>query len=149
MKIKGCIYIYIYRLVLASGTAPAVTHTRGGVGWVGWGGMLTFMWTCVMKLMLRHAWSCELASWSWCYVTHGVGGGVGWGGMLTFMWTCVMKLMLRHAWGGGWGGVGWGGWGGMIIYYDDDDDDGGDDDDYYILWWWWWWWWWKWPKWNL
>ena len=23
----------IYRLVLASGTAPAVTHTRGGVGW--------------------------------------------------------------------------------------------------------------------
>ena len=36
--------ICIYRLVLVSGTAAAVTHTRGG-GWggVGWGGMLTFM----------------------------------------------------------------------------------------------------------
>ena len=61
-----------------------------GLGGVGWG-MLTFACTCVMKLMLRHA-------WGW--------GGVGWG-MLTFACTCVMKLMLRHAWGWGW--VGWGG----------------------------------------
>ena len=35
-KLEQC----MYRLVPASGTAPAVTHTRGGVGW---GGMLTFM----------------------------------------------------------------------------------------------------------
>ena len=46
-------------------------RTRG-VGWGGWGGMLTFMWTCRS---------------SWCYAHAGWGGG-GWGGMLTFMWTC-------------------------------------------------------------
>ena len=62
-----------------------------GLGGVGWG-MSTFACTCVMKLMLRHAlgwgwvgWggacqrSLALASWSWCYVTDGV--GVGWGGV--------------------------------------------------------------------
>ena len=56
--------------------------------WVGCGVggvMLTFMCTCIMKLMLRHI---------------RVGGGV----MLTFMCTCIMKLMLRHVRGGG--GVG-------------------------------------------
>ena len=61
------IYIHIctYRLVPGPGT------TYDGVG--GWGGMLTFMWTCRS---------------SWCYAHAGWGGGVGWGGMLTFMWTC-------------------------------------------------------------
>ena len=111
------LYIYIYCIYI--GSCPLLElrqqlRTRG----VGWGGMLTFMWTCVMKLMLRHAWG---GGW----------GGVGWGGMLTFMWTCVMKLMLR-----------------MDTFYqpnsggDDDDDDADDDDDDYILLWWWWWWWW-------
>ena len=61
-----------------------------GLGGVGWG-MSTFVCTCIMKLMLRHAWGL---------------GWVGWG-MSTFVCTCVMKLMLRHAWGWGW--VGWGG----------------------------------------
>ena len=98
------LYICIYRLVLASGTAAAVTHTRGGgwggVGWDvnvhvnlrqqlmlrtrgvgGWGGMLTFMWTCGS---------------SWCYAHAGWGGG--WGGMLTFMWTC--GRMLTFMWTG-------------------------------------------------
>ena len=89
-----------------------------GVGWggVGWG-MSTFVCTCVMKLMLRHAWgwgwvwggACQrlfaLASWSWCYVTHGV--GVGWGG------ACQRALALAswswcyvtHGVGVGWGGA--------------------------------------------
>ena len=59
--------------------------------WVGgWGGMLTFMWTCRS---------------SWCYAHAGWGGG-GWGGMLTFMWTCRSSWCYAHAgWGGG--GMGW------------------------------------------
>ena len=44
--------------------------------------MLTFMCTCIMKLML--------------------GGGVG-GVMLTFMCTCIIKLMLGHVRVGGVG----------------------------------------------
>ena len=47
------IYIYVYRLVPGPGT------TYDGVG--GWGGMLTFMWTCRS---------------SWCYA-HAGWGGVG------------------------------------------------------------------------
>ena len=63
--------------------------SRQGWGEVG-GVMLTFMCTCIMKLMLRHV---------------RVGGGVG-GVMLTFMCTCMMKLMLRHVRvGGGVGAV--------------------------------------------
>ena len=71
----------------------------GGVGW----GMSTFVCTCVMKLMLRHAWgwgwvvwggACQrsfaLASWSWCYVTHGA--GVGWCGV----GHVNVRLHLRH-----------------------------------------------------
>ena len=83
-----CIYIYIciYRLVPGPGT------TYDGVG--GWGGMLTFMWTCRS---------------SWCYAHAGWGGG-GWGGMLTFMWTCRSSWLYAHA---GWGG---GGWGGMLTF---------------------------------
>ena len=82
------IHIYIYRLVQASGT------TYDGVG--GWGGMLTFMWTCGS---------------SWCYA-HAGWGGVG--GILTFMWTCGRILRscelaaavdATHTRGeGGWGG---------------------------------------------
>ena len=52
---------------------------------VGWGGMLTFMWTCGS---------------SWCYAHAGWGG---WGGMLTFMWTCGSSWCYAHA---GWGGGG-------------------------------------------
>ena len=51
-------------------------RVRGGVGGV----MLTFMCTCIMKLMLPHL---------------RIGDGVG-GVMLTFTCTCVMKLMVRH-----------------------------------------------------
>ena len=53
-----CIYIYIciYRLVPGPGT------TYDGVG--GWGGMLTFMWTC------RSSWCYAHAGWG--------GGGMGW-----------------------------------------------------------------------
>ena len=126
-------YTYIYIYTLGGGGSP----NRGR------GGMVTFMWTCVMKLMLRHAWG--RVGWGgvgWdgnvhVNLRHEVDatsrmgwGGVGWGGMVTFMWTCVMNLMLRHAWGGvgwdgivhvnlrhevdatsrmGWGGLGWGG----------------------------------------
>ena len=101
----------IYRLVPGPGT------TYDGVG--GWGGMLTFMWTCRS---------------SWCYAHAGWGGGdgVGWGGMLTFMWTCRSSWCYAHAgWGGG--GMGWdvnvqvwtcrsswcyahAGWGGMLTF---------------------------------
>ena len=68
------LYIYIHRLVQASGT------TYDGVG--GWGGMLTFMWTC--GRMLTFMWTC--------------------GRMLTFMWTCGSSWCYAHT---GWGGVGW------------------------------------------
>ena len=86
-------------------------RTRG-VG--GWGGMLTFMWTCRS---------------SWCYAHEGWGG---WGGMLTFMWTCRSSWCYAHAGWGGWGEMltfmwtcrsrwcyahaGWGGWGGMLTF---------------------------------
>ena len=74
--------ICIYRLVPGPGT------TYDGVG--GWGGMLTFMWTCRS---------------SGCYAHAEWGGGGRWGGMLTFMWTCRSSWLYAHA---GWdGGVGW------------------------------------------
>ena len=132
--------ISIYRLVQASGTASTWIRLGGGVGWdvnvhvnlrqqlmlrtrgvggVGWGGMLTFMWTCGS---------------SWCYAHAGWGG---WGEMLTFMWTCGSSWCYAHA---GWGGVGWDvnvhvnlRQQLMLRWY----------------WWCWWWWWWTWPKWNL
>ena len=48
--------------------------SRMGLGGVGWG-MLTFACTCVMMLMLRHAW-----------------GWVGWGGV----GQVNVRLHLRH-----------------------------------------------------
>ena len=49
--------------------------------------MLTFLSTCIVKLILRNV---------------RVGGGVR-GVMLTFLCTCIVKLMLRHVRvGGGW-----------------------------------------------
>ena len=97
----------IYRLV------PPLGTTYDGVG--GWGGMLTFMWTCRSSWCYAHAgwggggwggmltfmWTCRS---SWCYAHAGWGGG-GWGGMLTFMWTCRSSWCYTHA---GWGGGGWG-----------------------------------------
>ena len=53
-------------------------HVRVGCGV--FGVMLTFLCTCIMKLMLR-------------------GCGV-FGVILTFLCTCIMKLMLRHVWVG-------------------------------------------------
>ena len=78
----------IYRLVQASGT------TYDGVG--GWGGMLTFMWTCGS---------------SWCYAHAGWGGWGGWGGMSTFMWTCGRMLTFMWTCGSSWcyAHAGWGG----------------------------------------
>ena len=77
---------------------------------MGWGGMLTFMWSCTH---------------TWCYVRDGVGwdvnvhvklhtyvmlrqgwDGVGWGGMLTFMWS---YLSCTHTWCYVRDGVGWDG----------------------------------------
>ena len=52
----------IYRLVLASGTAAAVTHTRGG----GWGGV---GWDVNVHVNLRQ---------QLMLCTRGVGWGVGW-----------------------------------------------------------------------
>ena len=78
------IYIYIYRLVPSHGT------TYDGVG--GWGGMLTFMWSCRS---------------SWCYAHVGGVGWVGWDVnvhvklqkhlmlmlMMMMMMTTLMKLV--------------------------------------------------------
>ena len=145
MNIHGCIVlVYI-------GLSRLLELRQPEYDWgVGWGGMLTFMWTCGS---------------SWCYAhavnlrqqlmlrTRGV-GGVGWGGMLTFMWTCGSSWCYAHA---GWGGVGWDvnvhvnlrqqlmlrtrgvGWGGMLTFmwtcgsswcYDDTDDVDDDDDEH-------------------
>ena len=113
---------------------------------VGWGGMLTFMWTCGSSWCYAHAgwggwggmltfmWTCGS---SWCYA-HAGWGGVGWGGMLTFMWTCGSSWCYAHAgWGGG--GVGWD----VNVHVkkqkklvlhvsgdDDTDDDDADDDEH-------------------
>ena len=118
MNIHGCIVlVYI-------GLSRLLELRQPEYDWgVGWGGMLTFMWTCGS---------------SWCYAhavnlrqqlmlrTRGVGGGGvgwdvnvhvnlrqqlmlrtrgvgGWGEMLTFMWTCGSSWCYAHA---GWGGVG-------------------------------------------
>ena len=70
--------IYIYRLVPSPGT------TYDWVG--GWGGMLTFMWTCRS---------------SWCYANAGWGGGeMGWD--VNVHVKLQKQLMLRTR------GVGWG-----------------------------------------
>ena len=81
-------------------------RTRGVGG--GWGGMLTFMWTC--GRMLTFMWTCGS---SWCYAHAGWGG---WGGMLTFMWTCGSMLTFMWTCGSSW-------------WWCDDDDDDDDDDD--------------------
>ena len=95
------IYIYVYRLV------PGPRTTYDGVG--GWGGMLTFMWTC------RSSWCCAHA-------------GVGWGGMgwdvnvhvnLQMMMILMLMMMMMMMWWWWW-------W-----WCDDDDDD--DDDDVMMM----------------
>ena len=82
-----CDYICIYRLVLASGTAAAVTHTRGG-GWGGVGWDVNVHVNLRQQLMLR---------------TRGVGGVGGWD--VNVHVKLRQQLMLRTR-GVGWGGVG-------------------------------------------
>ena len=65
--------------------------------WVGWGGILTFMYIpCVHTWMLRR-----------CYVTGQGLGGVGWD--INVHVSCVHTWMLRccYVTGQGLGGVGW------------------------------------------
>ena len=61
--------------------------------WVGWGGIITFMWLAYTRdatLLLRQ----------WL--------GVGWGGIITFMWLAYTRdaTLLRQWLGVGWCGVG-------------------------------------------
>ena len=100
----------IYRLVQASGT------TYDGVK--GWGGMLTFMWTCGSSWCYAHAgwggvgWDVNVhvnlrqdvnvhvnLRQQLMLRTRGVGG---WGGMLTFMWTCSSMLTFMWTCGSSW-----------------------------------------------
>ena len=89
MMLNGCWLqdIKVCFAILYIGSSPLLElHTISYDGVGGWGGMLTFMWTCRS---------------SWCYAHAGWGGG-GWGGMLTFMWTCRSSWCYAHAvWGGG------------------------------------------------
>ena len=128
-------YTSIYRLVQASGT------TYDGVG--GWGGMLTFMWTCGS---------------SWCYA-HAGWGGVGWdvnvhvnlGQDVNVHVNLRQQLMLRTR---GVGGVGWD----VNVHVNlrlDVNIHVNLRQQLMMMWWWWWWWWWRWwwwwwwPWWNL
>ena len=82
-------------LVFASGwkTARVVVLLFEYGGWVGWGGILTFIYHAYRR-------GCYAAA------TSLFRGWVGWGGILTLT-DVDATLLLRHWSGVGWGGVGY------------------------------------------
>ena len=72
---------------------------------MGWGGMLTFMWSAYSVDATLHTWGGggmlnvhvkEEHTVSMLRCIHGVGGG-----MLTFMWSAYSVDATLHTWGGG------------------------------------------------
>ena len=95
------IYIYIcvcVRRVYASGwkTARVDVLLFEYGGWVGWGGILTFMYLAYIR-------GCYAAA------TSLVRGWVGWGGILTFMYLAYIRGCYAAATSLVRGWVGWGG----------------------------------------
>ena len=127
------IYIYIYThclilFMLAGGkTARVVVLLFEYGGWVGWGGILTFMYHAYRRGCYAAATSLVRGwvGWWWdinvhipcvqtwmlrcCYVTGQGLGGVRWVGILTFMYHAYRRGCYAAATstGQGLGGVGW------------------------------------------
>ena len=105
-----------------------------GWGWVGWGGAMTFMSTCIhTSCYVIVMFSCTCTHTS-CYVMVILGWGwVGWCGAMMFMSTCIhtscyvivmFSCTCTHTCHAtlwlSWGGVGWGGvgqWGSCQLAY--------------------------------
>ena len=82
--------IDVYLMCIYIGLSRLLELRKPEYDWgLGWGGMLTFMWTCGS---------------SWCYAHAGWGGGVGWD--VNVHVNLRQQLMLRTR-GVGGGGVGW------------------------------------------
>ena len=74
--------------------------------WVGWGGIITFMWlaysrdaTLLLRQWLGVGWDnhVHVTCVHTCYAaaTSVVGGWVGWGGIITFMWLAYTRDALK------------------------------------------------------